>query len=90
LSFAGPRGPLDLDALLRQAHCYACQTCEHPQWEGSDAARWTQELIDRLTAAGHRWQSDDIPWGWQWDTATAPDDWYEQTHCYPQRSRASA
>lgn len=89
-TYVRPRGPLDRDALLTQAHCYACQSCEHPQWEGSDAARWTHELIDRLTAAGHRWQSDDIPWGWQWATATAPADWYEQMHGYPQRSRASA
>jgi hypothetical protein len=89
-TYVRPRGPLDRDALLQQAHCYRCQSCEHPQWDNSDAARWTQELIDRLTAAGHQWQSDDIPWGWQWATGTAPADWNQQAFGAHQQSRRSA
>ena len=90
-TYVRPRGALDRDALVKQARCYRCQSCEHPQWSDSDAARWIDDLIRRLNAAGHQGESDDIPWGWQWPTGTAPADWYEQTHGYRHaRSRLTA
>lgn len=54
------------DSLLKQAHCYDYQTCEHPEYQESTARGWVKQLSVFLTDAGVDAQGDAYaraPWG---------------------------
>lgn len=47
--------------LIKAAHCYAYQACEHEGWEMSDAKKYIDDLVSMLThyLPGY----DAAPWG---------------------------
>lgn len=47
--------------LLKAVSCYEYQACEHPGWEGSQAARLCEALRGQLIAALPGWEA--APWG---------------------------
>ena len=53
--------PINPIIVIKQCHCYAYQSCEHPEWETSEAKR----LIDALEANAIRRVAgyDSAPWG---------------------------
>tara|TARA_R110000868_G_C10651982_1_gene745044 strand:+ start:34 stop:459 length:426 start_codon:yes stop_codon:yes gene_type:complete len=48
-------------AVIKLAHCYAYQACEHPGWEASEACKMIDSLVSRVShdLPGY----DDAPWG---------------------------
>jgi hypothetical protein len=48
-------------AAANAAHCYAYQSCEHPEWEGSQARRVTDALRDAILRGMTGY--DAVPWG---------------------------
>jgi hypothetical protein len=48
--FKGVEAPLHDAAIVRQARCYDYQTCEHAEWEGSEARRLVDALVAKLEA----------------------------------------
>jgi hypothetical protein len=38
--------------LMTAIACYAYQSCEHPDWVGSEVEQWTSRLYDQLVNAG--------------------------------------
>lgn len=61
-----PGEEITLDALLKVVGCYEYQTCEHPEWEASEAFKWVEVLTDNLLRAGATRESEAYnraPWG---------------------------
>lgn len=56
-----PGARLDVVTLIKAAHCYRYQSCEHPEWETSEAAAITAALESWLVheVPGY----DAAPWG---------------------------
>jgi hypothetical protein len=52
--------------LLKQVKCYQYQSCEHPEWEGSEAMRLTDGLVravlDRTGERRHRGKIERLEW----------------------------
>jgi len=49
--------------VLKQIHCYQYQSCEHPDWEASEAYAYCKALEGRLirNLPGY----EEAPWGWE-------------------------
>ncbi|MFD4407730.1 hypothetical protein ACFWPH_33695 [Nocardia sp. NPDC058499] len=43
-------GELDALAVLKAAHCYEYQSCEHPEWDDSQARTWITRLREAIYA----------------------------------------
>lgn len=46
--FHGVEGPLDDRAVAKAIHCYDYQSCEHSEWEASEAYQLTSDLLEVL------------------------------------------
>lgn len=56
-----PGAALSHVALIKAVHCYRYQSCEHPEWEQSEAAAIVEALEQHLV---HRLPGyEDAPWG---------------------------
>lgn len=47
-------------ALAKTLGCYRYQSCEHPEWDDSEACRLTAKLYDPDIE-----YDDSVPWGWE-------------------------
>jgi hypothetical protein len=47
---------------LKIIDCYASQSCEHPEWEASEARAFCRALRESLISSIPGW--DQAPWGW--------------------------
>ena len=63
--YTRPAERLSYGSLLKQAHCYSYQTCEHDGWETSQAKKWIDTLRRGLERGGHADGSEyaAAPWG---------------------------
>ena len=57
--------------IIKAAHCYAYQACEHREWEGSKAAKRLQCVIDEATRKLPGY--DDAAWGLHDIDLSGPD-----------------
>lgn len=63
------RGPVDTSnkaLVLKQAHCYDYQSCEHPEYGESIPYVWIRRLCDKLVRSGADRNGvayDKAPWG---------------------------
>ena len=59
----------ELPALVKLINCLNYQSCEHPEWETSEACKWLEMVKETATARWKRskaeWEKayDDAPWG---------------------------
>lgn len=47
--------------LAKTLGCYSYQSCEHPEWDGSQAQVLTTKLCEALGDVPY---DDSVPWGW--------------------------
>lgn len=53
--------------VFKQIHCYEYQSCEHPEWETSEAHAFCRALESRLIRRLPGYEA--APWGWEeWPT----------------------
>lgn len=47
--------------IVKSVRCYQYQSCEHPEWESSEAKRFCDDLI--MTVIDHMFGYDEAVWG---------------------------
>ncbi|MEV3965210.1 hypothetical protein AB0M34_30735 [Nocardia sp. NPDC050193] len=71
----------DLDplAVLKAIDCYEYQSCEHPEWEDSDAHTWVRRLREAIYTSAPRYRTP-VPshWAGQMAPAYIHEDEYAQ------------
>lgn len=66
-----PRGPIPTPvAALKLVDCYEYQSCEHPEWEGSEASRFCDALRRKLIDALPGYE--EAAWEWRDQQPAAP------------------
>jgi hypothetical protein len=55
--------PLSPVEMIKAVHCYVYQSCEHAEWEASDAMRYCDALVSHLTHVLPGY--DAAPWGFE-------------------------
>ncbi len=62
--YAAPKIPFGFAQALKAIDCYCYQTCEHKEWEASEAYAFCEELRKRLTLAMIPYEEyDKAAWG---------------------------
>jgi len=74
-TYRRPAQKIELPGLLQAVACYQYQSCEHREWEASEAYRWTQQLreaLERNPDVAAEQHSGDHPWGYEEEDVHAP------------------
>ena len=67
-TYRRPTQKIDHLGLLWAVACYGYQSCEHPDWESSDAAKWATTLRTNLgRVLGSEELTGERPWGYDED-----------------------
>lgn len=64
-TYRGPQDVSDSALVLKQAHCFDYQSCEHPEYADSEACTWVRKLCEKLDGerAGQSAAYNAAPWG---------------------------